>query len=360
MNYWDKLNKILADSLNDPDLFYELKYFDETSKLAKIIIENTPLLKKEYFSREVLLNDSIREVTNFLYTVKPSYAYMFQNILQEKNDYDDREDYSVKFYKRLANNQKVEYKGQHTYDDSSVRCDGLVRIDYSNTVNDIFVITHEMVHKFSTPKNDSSTIKWFLGEVSTISMEFLLEDYLLQNEKYSSDELRKSKNNRFVNSYGASGAVLCENILVHLYKQNNNCINKDILLNYLDSLDKSSNLYEILSVRGGGYLNDIVDKNSLTFFEHQRYVIGTILASYFHDEIKKDKNSMEKIVYLIDILGHNDLQADNDLKILNNLGIPIISGNEIKISDDNIKKLTDCYKEEIKNNKQEYLIGINK
>lgn len=349
MNYYNRLNLAIQNSLNDNGLQFQLKYFDEITKLAYIIIENTPELNSKEYSSKVSLNTSIQTVIDFFESIKPEYSYMFQNILQEKNTYNGKEDYSVKFYKILDKEQTEEYTGQHRNNKSEVRKDGYVHIDYAENLDDIFTITHEITHKFSQPKNQDSIIKQFLGESSTITMEFLLQDYLFKDINYNGDEVIVHKNNRLVETYDDAGAIIFENILLKLYKQNDNCITKDILLNYLNSIDKNSKIYGLLSTRGEKYLNEIVKYGSLQFYKRQRYVIGTILASDFHNKIKNNPEKTSQLCYLIDILGHTDLVTDSDLKILDTLDIPIVNNGELSISTDAMIRLSDCYKNEVDN-----------
>lgn len=347
MSYYDKLNLAINNSLQDANLQYQLRYFNEFVKLAKIIIENTPQFDKESYSSNIPLNDSINNVSSFLYTINQNYSEMFQNILQEKNIYNGKEDYSVRFYKILSDLQHDEYEGQHRSNKSEVLADGRVHIDYSETLEDTFTISHEITHKFSQPKNQNSTIKQFLGETSTISIEFLLQDFLMESNKYSHEEIVVHKNNRLREVYDDAGAVLFENILIDLYRKNNNCITQQILLDYLNTISKDSKIYELLSVNGERYLNEIVNSGSLQFYKRQRYVIGTVLASNFHNTIKNDPKKKNELCYLIDILGHTNLVADDDLKIIETLDIPIIHDSEISISDSDIARLTSCYKNEV-------------
>lgn len=337
MQYYDKLNTVLKNSLSDPKLQYQLKYFDEITKLTRIIIDSTPILSIKNYSSPLPLNESIKTVLNFFYYINPEYAYMFQNVLEEKNIYNGNEDYSIRFHKiedGKRNNSKVSSNGE-------------VHIEYSETLDDIFTIGHEITHKFSQQKDQDSTIKQFLGETSTITIEFLLQDYLLENTEYDSNELTTRKNNRLIETYDDAGAILFENILLDLYQKNNNCITQEILLDYLNSLDKNSKIYKILSTRGEKYLSDIVNSGSLQFNRRQRYVIGTLLASDFHIKIKENPERISELFSLIDILGHTDLSAESDLKILSNSSIPIINDNKIIASENDITRLLNGYIKEV-------------
>ena len=344
MSYYDKLNAAIKKSLSDRDLQYQLLYFDEIVKLAIMIINNTPRLEFESYTTDVSLNTSIDNAINFFNEIKPEYAYMLENILREVGTYKGKKDYSVRFFRISEERQRMD---PMVGNNSHVKTDGFVHIDYSNTLDDTFSLVHEITHKFSQPKNQDSTIKQFLGETSTISMEFLLEDYLLKNTNYDNREVLIQKNNRLATTYDDALALLFENILLKLYKQNNNCITKEILLNYLNSMDKNSRIYELFLERGERYLNDIVNKGCLQFYKRQRYVIGVVLASYFHNKIKNDKEMINVLCYLIDILGHTDFLAEEDLRILSNLDIPIVKHGNLSISEDDIITLIDCYRNEV-------------
>ena len=49
-NYYNKLNLAIKSSLDDVNLQFKFKYFDEIAKLAYIIVENTPELKMIKYS----------------------------------------------------------------------------------------------------------------------------------------------------------------------------------------------------------------------------------------------------------------------------------------------------------------------
>lgn len=333
MTYYDKLNKILASTLEDKNRNLELAYLKETVKLAQIIIDNTPDIAKESFEEYVSLNDSINIVGDFLYNLKDNYSSIYFNILQEENDYNGKEEPSVEF---------VPFEGN---DLSEVRSDGKVIISYQNNINDIYTIIHEITHKFSQQKYQNSTIKSFLGETSTIAMEFLMEDYLLNNTSYSKEEIKARKQNRFANTYSDASAVLFEYTLLELYKKNGN-ITKDSLLAYLNSLDKNSKEYEIFSVKGENYLNDIVNKGDLQFPIRQRYVIGTVLACDFNQKQEASTIKNQQLSYLIDILGHTDLNFEDDIRIIKGLDIPIFKNNNFEITDESMQRITNNYKSE--------------
>ena len=53
MGYYNRLNEILASTLEDKNRSMEVNSLKETAKLAKIIIDNTPSITKESFEEYV-------------------------------------------------------------------------------------------------------------------------------------------------------------------------------------------------------------------------------------------------------------------------------------------------------------------
>ena len=339
MNYYDKLNQIIKDSLIDKSLYSQFYYFNDVANLSSIIIENTNLTEYKDYETKVPLESSVEIVKNFFSSINKEYASMFQNILQEENIYDNKRIYSVQFHK-IPKCQR---------NNSLVRKDGLVIIDYDETLDDVYTVAHEFTHKFSQPKNQNSTIKQFLGETTSLTIEFLLQDYLLKKTLYDEDEIKVRKNNRLLAVKDDAAAIIFEHTLLKLYQQNNGCLNQDILLNYLESMDKDSEIYKLFSKNGYDYLNDIVKNGTLSFPKRQRYVIGTLLASDLHDKIENDKTNIKQLVSLITILGKTDLTMDRDLKSLTTLDLPLINNGKIEINDNTLTNLTACYKNEIAN-----------
>lgn len=326
MNFFEKINLIMDEFLNEPLSKQYMSSLDEVVKLAHIIIKN-PLEKflDTKYVTSFKIDNSVNIVKDFFETINPNYSNMFQNILYETNLYKGKEDYFVKFSK-IENIEK---------ENSSVDDDGLVNISYSDTLYDTYLICHEITHKFSTPKKDS-ILKKFLGETSSICMEFLLQDYLIDKYSYN-DEFLINKYNRIQMLSKDASAIIIEYILLQLYKKNG-CLTKDIILDYL----KSKNANKAFINRVNECLNLIVSNESLTFPRRQRYVIGTLLASDLHNKIKSDKSKITDLFCLINILGHADYEINDDLKILKKLGI---LNNPLNEND--IKRLTSSYKEEI-------------
>lgn len=328
MNYYERLNQAIKNTLNNPALKYQLQYFDEITKLANIIIENTSSIEVKQHTTTIPLTTSIITIFEFLSTLPKTSPALIQTTIQDP---------AISF-QRIA---------PTSINKSQVHEDGSINIDFYETLDDVFTIGHEFTHKLSHQKNNRSTIKQFLGEVPTITVEFLLQDYLQQHTDYPDEEITIRKSNRISSTLEDAYAIIFENTLLKLYEQNNNCITEQVLQDYLDSLDPSSREFQVFSTKGPQYLNDIIASNSLQFYKRQRYVIGTLLASIIHQQIKSNKENYDQLIELIDILGHDDATLEQDLTKLGNLNIPIIHNQTISISSQDIETLTSSYKTEL-------------
>ena len=209
MDYFEELSSIIKNTLNDKNLYYELKYLDEIEKLAKIIVDNTPKLKIKKYSNYVSLNESIINVIDFFDSFNKDYSNYFQNILREKQNDLNISRYSFNFNKR---------KEEHILGNSESRINGSVYINYSETLSDTYALVHEVTHKFSQPKNQNSTIKSFFGEASSIIMEFLMQDYLLNNKDYDLKEIIKEKEIRlFMTELTAENFIIINELIKLLF-----------------------------------------------------------------------------------------------------------------------------------------------
>lgn len=349
---FEKLNTIIKTDLSDEDSQSSFYYLDEIVKLAYIIIENAPVIDINTFYTYVPLSTSVKIASDFFKSLNPKFSYMFENILRhETNIYDNKNDYSVKFQKVAPIKKEFEKLGSSGlcyHEVSFANLDGSVPISYTESIEDIFTIVHEMTHKFSSPKEQFYMLKHFLGEVTSISMEFLLKDYLIENTDYDKAEILINNRNRLMHSvYFNSVYVIFESILLKLYKENNNHVTQDNLEQYLNSLEKDSIIYQLLIYKKDEYLQQILDKNSLNFYTHQRYIIGTLLACDFHSKINDNPKKISELFSLIDILGNTKLEADKDLNILKKLDIPLIHNNQLIVTEYDLTRLRNDYKNEI-------------
>lgn len=253
MDYFEELSSIIKNTLNDKNLYYELKYLDEIEKLAKIVVDNTPKLKIKKYSNYVSLNESIINVIDFFDSFNKDYSNYFQNILREKQDNLNISRYSFNFNKR---------KEEHILGNSESRINGSVYINYSETLSDTYALVHEVTHKFSQPKNQNSTIKSFFGEASSIIMEFLMQDYLLNNKDYDLKEIIKEKEIRlFMTELTAENFIIINELIKLLFDLVDIFSHTDITI--LEDLQKLESL-DIEVIKNHEIDIDVITKKRLT------------------------------------------------------------------------------------------------
>lgn len=253
MDYFEELSSIIKNTLNDKNLYYELKYLDEIEKLAKIVVDNTPKLKIKKYSNYVSLNESIINVIDFFDSFNKDYSNYFQNILREKQNDLNISRYSFNFNKR---------KEEHILGNSESRINGSVYINYSETLSDTYALVHEVTHKFSQPKNQNSTIKSFFGEASSIIMEFLMQDYLLNNKDYDLKEIIKEKEIRlFMTELTAENFIIINELIKLLFDLVDIFSHTDITI--LEDLQKLESL-DIEVIKNHEIDIDVITKKRLT------------------------------------------------------------------------------------------------
>ena len=348
INY-EKINQIIEEKLTNKKLSIIIEHMDEITKLANIIIEKTPDdFIRRYGNTYVSINDSIDYVNAFFYSINPEYSYRFQNILQERIKYDSEEIPTVLFHDIYNYDYTLKQTGKTNFYNSKINHLGILNINYNESTQDIFVIAHEITHKFCFAKNERSKIKMFLSELSPITMEFLLEDYLKENSTFNIKEIATIKNNRFKSARNAAYDFIYKNIIIKLYLQNNNHISEEIIDNYFNQMDKNSKLYENFRNNIAKYLKEIADKEKLSIFESPKSIIGILMATYIYEQIQNDQNKINEFLALINLLGDSNYETKQDLETIKKLKIlPFFNQDKISINDEVLQKLSDSYEQEL-------------
>lgn len=343
---YDDLNEALYEETTDiykSDLFETL---DEVKKLAQIILVSTPFMRGEKGYPTVDLNDSIRDVKDFFYDFDYDYGQRFENLLRAEDEFDGQKRPIMNFYRVLDSTQERVYPEQSKYKNSGVRNDGYLKIDYDNTLEDEFAIAHEVTHEFSQQYRYNSLLKNYLGETTSITMEMLLEDYLVEHNKFPEEEVLKNRKNRFINTYNGACTILIECTLIDLYKKNG-YINEEIYKNYLNSLEDSSVMKKVLVAVGQEHLKQIARTERLQFPVIQNYVIGTVLACDLHHQITQIPEKKETLKTLIDVLGNSDFETKEDLEVLENMDIPVIKDGKFGMDVMSLRRLHLNYIDEV-------------
>lgn len=310
----------------------EINNLNTVMKLVEMTLKKPFAYQKLKYQTKVDLNTSIDIIYNFFTEINPNYGNQFLNILRETIE-DNK--YFVEFEKSDKNSY-VDGKGK-------------VYIYYNETLDDTYSIMHEIIHKFSTQKNQTSSIKKLLGEIPTITFEYLLEDYLLKKTSFKKDEILINKYNSLIANTDKCLEVFTEYNLIKMYQKNEK-INDEIINKHLSIFDKKDLEYQTLNELLEPVIDKILDKKYLSFIILNRYIIAYITGIYLKNKIEIDKN-LEELFTLINILGKNDITKEEDIKIINNLNLPFTYEDNIKITDENIKILKKGYLREISNYK---------
>lgn len=333
MNY-NELNKIICNFLNNPESKMYLETMENVKRLSLIILLNYAGISYETFYDNVPINDSISICNDFFKNIDEKYSKEFLELLKDENYYDDSKDPS-----KIVVFTKLSKSLNNKFNRSGVTPVGKVYIDYDESLNDIFTICHEIVHRFSY-RGYESRIKRFLGETSSILAEFYVEDYLKENTLFDYNEIIKYRKKRFHLVYEESLSTYIQICLIELYLKNGE-LNENILINHLNSLS-NLDFYQEVYRKSLEEIKDIILSGEVNFFRRQRYIIGLIGAL----EMKKE-NNFDNFKKLIDILGKDDKEMDKDISVLESI-IPVFSGRDFSFNEsiiiDNVKNSIDGVK----------------
>ncbi len=353
----DHINIILNEvykKFDDEETVIKEYILPITTNLVTIILNEKELPKVNEQSLNININDSLKIVYEFLITINKDFAERFLNtmnapLLDENNQEIDKQ---IKF---IYNSQE---KGSYLDDKT-----GQIVIYYNNTSDDIIFILHEFVHQLAYQNeiektNIPRTLDYLLAEVPTITFEFLIIDYL----KNLNNDLSYWLKERLHNTYESAQKIDFEYQLYKLYKENNDYIDLNIIGNYLQK--------DISKYQGQEFFDNFIpiiriaaptDKaNNLGFYQAQEYVLGTLLACELYNKIKNKQLNIQNLVDLINILGNNDLNLKEDVKLLEKMKIPIIKNYDLIFNEKIKEELTSNYKTFIKDNLKENLNSFNK
>ena len=187
----DDVKKSLSILINNGD-FEEIKFIRENmhyirffsqllnEELYKVYDENTKYNK--YYS----LYNSISISENYFNSINKKYNYMFNELLNNGR---------IQMVKRTSNKNGSYVIGKlingQYYNN--------VMIEYNNTIEDMFSIVHEFFHTTNCINNNFKLDRLLLTESVSIFYEFLLSDYLKDNNFEEYDLPIKKRINNIIN-----------------------------------------------------------------------------------------------------------------------------------------------------------------
>ena len=308
--------KILNDNLFD--------YLDGAKlEELKLIKSLNDIVLRNKFNQKIL---GYKEKMDLDYTA--SLAYTFFKYLSE--------DYASYFEKRLTDGtikfSKDYLIGQSYYNHEIQR--RVVEVPITRTIEDAFVMIHEVLHDMNLNPNDNTADRMLYTETISLLGEILFEDFLSMYNLHVKDGKRN------IHNMFASVSTMAESNDFDL-----NLITEFIKNEYVDKSYFNS-LYS-------HYDSEIIEEtiNSLKSYSllqleiNQRYIIGSLLSCYMHDRIKSNPK------YLCEFIETNSMMTNNSFEsLINYLDLDIKDNDEyLLFTDKSLKKLEKCYKNEIKN-----------
>lgn len=332
---------IINNTLNDERICEYLSNLEQVKDFSYMVISNTDKPSKATYKSHVELSESIKCVGDFFTNIDKYLGSMYENILQEKNAYNGIETTSVKFY--WFPDELIDFNR------SGLQRDGSVIIDYSEILYDMYLIAHEITHKISFQKDNNSKINGLLSEVPSVSMELLLEDYLLNNTKYSKDDILVNRSNKLYDLYDNAIKYMYEYIVLDV-NDRKGYVSKDVVEDYI--LREYSDISDKLLKEKYETLNYLKQYNKLKFYKRQRYILGTLFAI----NMSKDSNDYSELFNLISILGNTDINIKEDGEKLDSLNLRRIKDQiYIKNDLDFLKKTEKNYQEFLSDTKTKIL-----
>ena len=294
---------IINNTLNDSKICEHLINLEQVKDFSYMVLSNTDKPSKDKYDSFVDINDSINCVRDFFYRIDEKLGRMYENILQEKNSYNGIDTTSVKFF-HLP-------KSFSDYNKSGLRNDGSVIIDYSEIIYDMYVIAHEITHKFSYQKEHNSKLNTLLAEVPSITMELFLEDYLLNNTSYNKNEILINRDNELIELYNNSLKFMYEYIILDI-NDRKGYISRDLIEDYIK--ENYSEISDKLLSEEKETLNYLKQDSKLGFYKRQKYILGMLLAINMKEEFDDNYKDLTK---LINILGNTDISIKRDIDRIN-------------------------------------------
>ena len=308
--------KILNDNLFD--------YLDGAKlEELKLIKSLNDIVLRNKFNQKIL---GYKEKMDLDYTA--SLAYTFFKYLSE--------DYASYFEKRLTDGtikfSKDYLIGQSYYNHEIQR--RVVEVPITGTIEDAFVMIHEVLHDMNLKPNDNIADRMLYTETISLLGEILFEDFLSMYNLHVKDGKRN------IHNMFASVSTIAESndfdlsLITEFIKKG--YVNKS----YFNSLCSHYSVKIIEET-----INLLKSYSVLQLEINQRYIIGSLLSCYMHDRIKSNPK------YLCEFIETNSMMNDNYFEsLINYLDLDIEDNDEyLLFTDKSLKKLEKCYKNEIKN-----------
>lgn len=240
-----KLNQVLDNPVNKTSEFD--RTINELVPYCKEIMDEDYIDAKEGWSRKMDLLEAVEIIYRFLLTVDNTMATDFLNVMRSTDE--NGEPY-IKLLPRKDNPNGI---SEYIYGE------GKAVVYYDNTPNDVFVLFHEVLHKmngFAIKIDDDlprlTIAKDYYGEVETILSEYLIGQYMVNNNiitendfnircAFREDEVKRQATtvlieNELIKMRSKNISITDENIEVQALEHEPDSIERDVLI--LENVDR--------------------------------------------------------------------------------------------------------------------------
>ena len=286
--------------LNRCNISKYLPFMKEISKYGTIGINYS---QEEVTPTEYIdVIKSFEIARNFLKTLDPELLNIFDNLVKDKE----------RFFIHINK------------DESSSACfNGIVILNLKNTINDVYSIIHEFIHKLYLPINTKINSKEtsILSELPSLYTELLLNDYIIANyPEYKSDCLKRM-NDRFNNITTVATMSYFHILILELIIENKE-LNPDTLMEKVLGIEDEKIKNKIMKKFESFYVEQTY-QSGIDFMMTFSYVFGIISSAYIKNNSKNDVETLRKILILSRDIHHKD-----DLgKLLKNIDLKILKRN---------------------------------
>lgn len=302
MNNNDLIFKIINERVREAFIAnnYDFSHFKITYDIAKLIL-SLKLEHPVYHDIDyVSLDETMSILEAFLKDISPELLDTFLNILgngevhfKSAQDNQEKKQFIKDNYDRLSEDVIRQYKLESEDVKSKLDCVGNLRIVLHGTLDDLFIIAHEMLHKiFFQILGNAVTYDNvnFLVEIASTTIEVMLADYLIDNDLYRSAALKHKYNTiKLLETYIYRYFV--EFTIIEVYGKEG-VVTPDNLRKYIMSFEEP---YRALIYGNIDKVLSYVAADGFNFWYYNRYIIAVFVSYYLKDIFKRDINTMFRL-----------------------------------------------------------------
>lgn len=248
------------------------------------------------FSKENTLNTALeffKSIDNELYTKAKNIVDGKSNIKFRMYDKNEIKDFSKK-----DKDGFLEYSKTSCVD--TVDGKSIVYVPLNGTVEDIYLLVHEISHTFDLSEEETPT-RNIMGEVTPACFEAMLGNFLLENNVLSKNDILSREKGSFISKYDDSVETFAKLTLMQ-EKEKNGVITADTISN----IQRSSNL-------GNSTLNYILSRMEISpdnVDYRARYMIAGLLYPTFMEAYNKNKSeTLSNIKEYFKCVKNNDFEG---------------------------------------------------